>query len=555
MAQNSDTNSQTYESKTVNNVHIDYQSSDNNAEEQIENYQNEQFNEDGINLPDIDSYSNDDMDSLLVDGSPSPINSNIFFLLPLYYICSECQRQYSFKKVDNKNIRIECGCKIVKNCNSDEFIHKYCSLSNLNNLGCKKHSKKDKIQKYTHYCKDCKKNLCAICLESKSQYINNKGIVKEHETHELINLLSILPEIEEKKKLFNIINNNDTHEVYIKNLINNLLDHYEQSPNYYAYKAIKSCKEFLKSTSNSDNNKEQELNPENLIKISSIKELKEKIHSSRLIGKIEIESQDTDDILEDLKIFENKVFNELTVLHLENIKTLTDIKALYTCFFPKLKKLIIEKGNLGNDCIHVIKKLNLPEIKHLSFFDNNITSPEIFETIKNFPNLELFYIGCNPIEVNDLKDENFKYIFPESLKELGISDIFTNETNPFIFNHLNLENIQSLYLNGDGFTTLKMFENKNLKLKELWIRGSEKGYIKSIEELNYLKYIKSLEKIVLKQNKIKDIEKLVDIISNFPNLKLLNIQDNEIEEIKVEKIREILKEKGYEYLEIESQKN
>ena len=95
-----------------------------------------------------------------------------------------------------------------------------------------------------------------------------------------------------------------------------------------------------------------------------------------------------------------------------------------------------------------------------------------------------------------------------------------------------------------------MFGKKNLKLKELWVRGSEKGYIESIEELKYLNNKKSIEKIVLKQNKIKDIEKLVELIIYFPNLKLLNIQDNDIQEIRIEKIRKILQEKGYKNLMI-----
>ena len=95
-----------------------------------------------------------------------------------------------------------------------------------------------------------------------------------------------------------------------------------------------------------------------------------------------------------------------------------------------------------------------------------------------------------------------------------------------------------------------MFGKKKLKLKELWVRGSEKGYIESIEELKYLNNKKSIEKIVLKQNKIKDIEKLVELIIYFPNLKLLNIQDNDIQEIRIEKIRKILQEKGYKNLMI-----
>lgn len=322
-------------------------------------------------------------------------------------------------------------------------------------------------------------------------------------------------------------------------------------PSYYAFKAIKQSKEFLNSF-NKDKVPSTCLKFEELKKINSIRKLGEEISSPELIYKIEIDGSNDGDIIKDLNVFENTKFNELTKLHLQNIKELKDIKALTICHFPKLKKLIIENEELGNDFIDVIKNLKLPEIKYISFFNNKITSPEIFGTIEHFQSLEKFYIGYNPIEFKDFDNKNIKYKFPPNLIELGISNNFTNETNHFIFELFNLENIKSLFINVDRFTSLKMFKQTTFnQLEELWVRGSDKGYLESIEDLKYLEDIKSTKKIILKQNKIKDIEKLIDIISSFQNLKLLNIEDNEIEKEKVEITLKKIEEKGFKELKVQ----
>ena len=50
---------------------------------------------------------------------------------------------------------------------------------------------------------------------------------------------------------------------------------------------------------------------------------------------------------------------------------------------------------------------------------------------------------------------------------------------------------------------------------------------------------------MLKQTKINDIKKLVDLISLFPKLKLLNLEDNEIEKEEIEKVKDIIEQKGF----------
>ena len=92
------------------------------------------------------------------------------------------------------------------------------------------------------------------------------------------------------------------------------------------------------------------------------------------------------------------------------------------------------------------------------------------------------------------------------------------------------------------------------QLEEVWIRGDIKaGYIESIEEIRYLqsKENKNIQKIILKQTRIKDIEKLIDILSSFPKLELLNIEGNKIEKERIKRVIEKIKEKKFEKLKIQ----
>ena len=127
---------------------------------------------------------------------------------------------------------------------------------------------------------------------------------------------------------------------------------------------------------------------------------------------------------------------------------------------------------------------------------------------------------------------------------------FTKETNEFISNNLNIENIKSLFINYDGITSLEMFKNIKFKrIEDFWIRGDDKeGVIESIEEMKYIPKKENIKRIVLKKNKIKDIEKFVNIAPSFPKLELLNVEDNNIQKETIEKVIEKVKEKGFEKL-------
>ena len=476
----------------------------------------------------------------------SSISSDLRFVLPIYISCPNCKENFSLKLHNFTYMNLECSCKLTKNCTFDDFLSKFCS-SEVPNLGCKIHTNSENEQKiFIKYCKDCKVDLCEECLNAIGLYNNDTGKHTAHELHDLIDLLDNKNDIEETKNLLldlKLENNN------IKNLILNLLENYEKSPSYKAYKTILISKNFLKNNNNI--NIVEDLKFEEFKIINSIKSLKENINSSNSIYKIQIDGNRTKESIDDLNMFENKEFNELKILQMNNIK-LKNIDGLTNCSFPILKKLIIGCNELNDDCVNVVKKLKLPKIKFISFFDNKITSPEIFGQIEKYQTLEKFFIGNNLFDINKLPNSNIKYNFPSSLMAIGLSNCFLKETNKFIVNNLNIENIKKLYVTGNYFDTLKPFENIEFnQLEEFFMKGDKnKGYLTDIKEVNFLKGKTNIEKIVLKQNKINNVEELVIIISNFPKLKILNLEDNNIEKEKIEKVLEQLKEKGFKDLNI-----
>ena len=517
----------------------------------------------------LDKKIQDDMEGFNVNNT---LNQSISFetendssfmdssyILPIYILCPSCDEYFDLKSINLQYINIECRCRCINNCPLTEFKKKqdndhFFYTQDKLQFGCKLHSN----QKYIKYCKDCKQDLCKICLEESAKYNNDSGKHTPHETHELVDLLNIDKKIIKVRNLIEALNfekikakdpnkNNNIEndeEPDIKKLILGLLNYYYDRPSYNGYKAIKVAKAFLSHPF------KQKIKPnlkyEELFKITSIKELKEKINYPHLIYKIIINGDETKEELENLNIFKNKKFSKLEVIQINNIKKLNNIEALTSCLFPELKELVIGCTELNNECINVIKKLKLPKIKFISFFGNKITSPEIFGAVEKFNTLEKYYIGSNQIDINKLPNKKIKYNFPKNLIELGISKMFTKNTNSFITEHLNLKNIKMLYISGNEIVSLKAFEKiKFNHLEEFWVRGKEKGEcLESIEEVEYLKHIKSLKKIVVKQNSIKDIEKLVDIISPFKNLELFNIEDNGIDKEKMEFIIKKIKKKG-----------
>ena len=99
-----------------------------------------------------------------------------------------------------------------------------------------------------------------------------------------------------------------------------------------------------------------------------------------------------------LSAFENKNFDNLKELTLEK-DNCNNISPLFSCEFPVLEILNLEDNGIDNTIIDLLKKLNLPELKHLNLYSNKITDLKTPEAIKKFKKLKLFFIGENKIDI------------------------------------------------------------------------------------------------------------------------------------------------------------
>ena len=124
------------------------------------------------------------------------------------YICEECKNSY-------------CSLCFIY----DEHIKKDIKKLNIKTNKCK-HHQSDLI----YYCKECKKYLCIDCLK-----MNENG---NHEEHEYLNILDIMPTINEINKLKQKI---EAKEKAYYNLINSLDDWYKK-----IFKKVEKLKQKLK---------------------------------------------------------------------------------------------------------------------------------------------------------------------------------------------------------------------------------------------------------------------------------------------------------------------
>ena len=544
----------TNELNSSNNDLISFDSDEERRNDELYNYyiiRQPNLNEMEKDMEELISNSNN-LNALIENSPKFTLPETFIYVSPFYTQCESCEKFYKIKFYDFNNLSIKCNCKIIKAISPDIILSKYCSIN--------------KIKKYGIYCIECRKDLNFENWTDKNLKQNIE--VTTHATHHLINLLldpikltskynianfyHIKKDIELiEKSLYNIDNNSSKNHKILKNILKNMIANYKNFPNFNLCRSIKNASAFL---SNQIKKAPEFLSKKDLDKelkiVYSFESLLKIIESAEtdLIYLIEIDGNLTKENNINLKIMENKNLKNLKIFSIKNIKNLNNIAVLISCLFPNLSKLVLEKIELNNDFIKIIRSLKLPKIKCISLYDIKITSPDIFEAIGKFKTLEKFYIGGNTFDFSKLSSKIEKYTFPPNLIELGISNIFTEETIDFVKNYLNLEDLKFLYISYNGLKSLKIFENIDfIQLEEFWAMGDpNKGYLEDIREIKHLKNRNGTLKVInLKKNKIKNIEELVDIMPSFKNLEFLDISDNGIPKDKFKSVLGKIKEKGF----------
>ena len=189
--------------------------------------------------------------------------------------------------------------------------------------------------------------------------------------------------------------------------------------------SLENFKNFLENIYNCEDNnyklKKCEGSYAHLIKISSEEELKKKIKLAKQIYSIIIKNKDKNIDLSMLKYCE---FPNLKELNLKRNK-INGVSFLSKSNFEDLEKIDFAKNTtLRNNVIDILEKAKLPNLNFLNLFEIGITSIRIFEIIKKFKKLELFYIGENKFDMNEIQCNKKIFEFPKYMVEFGMTGNF-----------------------------------------------------------------------------------------------------------------------------------
>ena len=489
----------------------------------------------------------------IIQGSIASLKDNILMKSVIFgkIYCKKCMVPVSIVFMDNLDLYFDCGCTVIKNFSVKEFINEYLNKPKIGNskdnflLHCHFHFNEIK---FTKYCTDCGYDLCNECMKDNSDKLSNsKKINKKHENHTLIELNKI---IEKFENIENLINNYEKkmdffgikgeNKIIIQNIfiiIKSLIEDYPTNKCYNSYKSLENAEKFLIKINNLNFNFNKIKYPySKLIKIINEKQLNNNVTNFwENIISINIKESE---VKIDLTEFKNKNFKNLKELVLEKDK-IDDISPLFSCEFPVLEILNIERNNLvENTIIDLLENLKLPNLIYLDLFSTNITNLKIFELIKKFKKLKHFFIGQNKFEINH--NSKAFYEFPESLEEFGMTGNFQGKDAEFI-ERLGIDNLKIFYFSRNKICDLKYLENIKFKrLEEFWVVSNEITDIKEIIKLNRKENLKIIN---LKENQISNFNELPDIIINFPKLKKIIIKDNGIKESDVLETKNTIKEK------------
>ena len=279
-----------------------------------------------------------------------------------------------------------------------------------------------------------------------------------------------------------------------------------------------------------------------LIKITSEKELYSNVKnfSDKIISIkiIECESKI------DLSIFKEKKFLNLKELTLRNIHC-KNILSLSYCNFPSLEILDLEKSDLDNTIIKLLDKLNLKNLTFLNLYSNKITNLKIFDVVKKFKKIKVFFIGENPFNFSNNSKSFYK--LPESTEEFGITGNLDEKSANFI-NKVGIANLKIFYFCRNKIKTLKYLEKIKFKrLEEFWAICNQ---ITDITEIMYLRGKKNIKIINLKENQINNFDELIKIIRHFPKLEKLILKNNGIKSQKALKMKDTIKKEFKNNFEI-----
>ena len=471
----------------------------------------------------LSSFINDEVNSISLDEAIKNMISYSF--LNDHFICQKCNQVPRIELVELRKFNYTCSCHNDKNVGIDKIKEK--SIAEFDKVDITKYLKwKIHHKKYHYYCKYCKVNLCRECLSKKTEHRYHALYIFDlhiYETNEIIyNIYSILNDESKKLNMEKIEYGIIEELLFLFSVIAKDFIYY---PNYSHFKIFPSALTFFKTFFfKTDNNKIiDDLEIKKKLIITYKKSLDQNMNNIHSIIEINIIKSNFNDISELCKL---DLFSLEKLFLREN--SISDIKPLINAKFKNIKFIDLEHNKIGDDNIPHLFKLKFEKLEELNLYSNNFTDPSIFEfktgeNEENLPNLKVFFLGNNKfdwkLQKNKVKNYNFN-----KLKSIGLSCGLFDEISISYLQYFNFEKLEKIYLSRNNIYSLNFVDKLELPIiKEFYINTA---YIKEFGEL---KKYKTLKKIGLRENLIKNIDNLEQFFKKLPSLIEIDIERNDID--------------------------
>ena len=239
------------------------------------------------------------------------------------------------------------------------------------------------------------------------------------------------------------------------------------------------------------------------------------------------------ELIIEINFLKNNLFDitELCNANLKNLKTLklrenniSNIEPLINANFKRsIKEIDFSVNKIGDKNIKYLCQLDFCELYYLNLFANLFTDFNFFKinNNKNLKKLNCLYIGSNRFNDNQIDIK----IDSSNLTEIGMSNGIFNDKSIQFINNFRFDNLEILFLYSNDISSLSFIENLELpKIKQFWINSN------FIDEYYPLCKYKTLEKVILRNNYIKNINKVESFVDSFnQDLETLDISGNNID--------------------------
>ena len=444
-----------------------------------------------------------------------------------HFICRKCHKIPIIKFNDSLSKFNSLCCFINPDITLKDIFNEYIVRENEENINdniesyfkCKRHN-----QNFCYYCKTDNTQLCGKCV--KEEYLHQIHSIYYYDFYyfdinkKKENILSILEKRRKERKEMNLEINDVDLLLY---LFSTIFNDFHQYPNYSHFVIIEQAFNFLEHFISNENNNQiiNSLDFQKRLIINNKKILYENMINPDIIIEIDIVNGNINDITQ---LCDLNFVNLKTLYLLEN--SISNVKPLLKAKFKKIKRLGFGRNKIGNENIPYLLKMKFEQLEELNLFSNNITDCKIFniQNSQNLPNLKIFYIGNNRIDWTKRNSIDKTYNF-KNLTTIGLTggSIFDDKTIENIYS-FEFRNLKILYLNRCDIHTLNFFKKLELPIiEEIYLNTC------FINEFYPLSKYNNLNIIEMRDNYIKNIDKLESFIGKLPELKLFNIKGNNID--------------------------